>query len=76
MTPKARSKGRGLVEVRMDELKAKGNDRTAKEEDQLPPLQVVNEMLARGLEFCRWTCRNPTPRAMPEDGKMALLSAP
>lgn len=30
---------------------AKGKDASAKEEDQLTILQIVNEMLARGIEF-------------------------
>ena len=66
-------KGRGLVKVRMDELKAKGNDRTAKEEDQLSTLQVVNEMLARGLEFLPVDLyKSDATRYVPEDGKIRL----
>ena len=41
--------GRSAVK-RNDELMAKGKDASAKEEDQLT-LQIVNEMLARGIEF-------------------------
>ena len=66
-------KGRGLVKVRMDELKTKGNDRTAKEEDQLSTLQVVNEMLARGLEFLPVDLyKSDATRYVPEDGKIRL----
>ncbi|MBC8569709.1 PolC-type DNA polymerase III [Zongyangia hominis] len=66
-------KGRGLVKVRMDELKAKGNDRSAKEEDQLSTLQVVNEMLARGLEFLPVDLyQSDATRYVPEDGRLRL----
>ncbi len=37
--------------MKMDALKAKGNERTAKEEDQYTTLQIINEMLCRGFEF-------------------------
>lgn len=43
--------GRAAVKRKMDELTAKGKDASAKEEDQLTILQIVNEMLARGIEF-------------------------
>ena len=43
--------GRSAVKRKMDELMAKGKDASAKEEDQLTILQIVNEMLARGIEF-------------------------
>ena len=43
--------GRAAVKRKMDELMAKGKDASAKEEDQLTILQIVNEMLARGIEF-------------------------
>ena len=43
--------GRSAVKRKMDELMTKGKDASAKEEDQLTILQIVNEMLARGIEF-------------------------
>lgn len=43
--------GRAAVKRKMDELMAKGKDASAKEEDQLTILQIVNEMLARGIAF-------------------------
>ena len=43
--------GRSAVKRKMDELMAKGKDASAKEEDQLTILQIVNEMLARGIAF-------------------------
>ena len=44
-------KGKAAVKMKMDGLKMKGNERTAKEEEQYSSLQIVNEMLARGLSF-------------------------
>ena len=44
-------KGLGAVKARMAEIRAKGMDRTAQEEDCYTLLQVVGEMLARGYSF-------------------------
>ena len=44
-------KGRDAVKRRMAEIKAKGNDAQPKELNMYPTLQVVNEMMARGVEF-------------------------
>ena len=35
----------------MEEIKLKGNDKTAKDESTYIVLQIVIEMLARGIEF-------------------------
>ena len=43
--------GKTAVRLKMDELIAKGNERSAKENDSLSTLQIIYEMLARGLEF-------------------------
>ena len=43
--------GKSMVKLKMDELKAKGNERTAKESDQMATLHIVYEMLCRGLKF-------------------------
>ena len=44
--------GKTAVRLRMDELLAKPqNERSAKENDSLGTLQIIYEMLARGLEF-------------------------
>lgn len=43
--------GRDYVRTRMSEIKAKGRDASATEESELTGLQVVLEMLARGIEF-------------------------
>ncbi len=44
-------KGRDAVKRLMAEIKAKGNDAAPKEQNMYPSLQVVNEMMARGVEF-------------------------
>ena len=44
-------RGKSAVRMKMEALKAKGNERTTKEEDQYTTLQIINEMLCRGFEF-------------------------
>ncbi len=43
--------GREAVKAVMNEIKAKGNEATAKEENMYVAMQVVNEMMVRGVEF-------------------------
>ncbi len=43
--------GRDYVKAKMDAISAKGNDATAKEQNEYTGLQVVLEMMARGIEF-------------------------
>ncbi len=43
--------GRDAVKRRMAEIKQKGKDAQPKELNMYPTLQVVNEMMARGIEF-------------------------
>lgn len=43
--------GREAVRRKMEEIKAKGRDASKTEQDQYVALQVVNEMMARGIEF-------------------------
>lgn len=45
------SLGREAVREKMREIDAKGRDASATEKDQYVALQVVNEMMARGIEF-------------------------
>lgn len=66
-------RGRSTVRMRMDSLKAKGMERTAKEEEQYVNLQTINEMLARGYEFLPVDLfRSHAVRYLPEDGKLRL----
>ncbi|WMJ23638.1 PolC-type DNA polymerase III [Paludicola sp. MB14-C6] len=44
-------KGLNTVRLRIEELKAKGNERSVKEEDTFAMLLIINEMLCRGFEF-------------------------
>ena len=44
-------KGRNAVKARMLEIKQKGKEAAPKEQNMYPGLQVVNEMMARGIEF-------------------------
>lgn len=43
--------GREAVKFKIAELRAKGNERTAKESSTYDSLMIVNEMMARGYEF-------------------------
>lgn len=43
--------GKAAVKRKMEEIKLKGNDKTAKDESTYVVLQIVIEMLARGIEF-------------------------
>ncbi len=43
--------GKAAVKKKMEEIKLKGNDKTAKGESTYIVLQIVIEMLARGIEF-------------------------
>ncbi len=49
--PVSAVKGLDAVKVKMAEIKAKGNEKSKKEEDLFGALQMTREMLARGFEF-------------------------
>lgn len=44
-------KGKAVVKQRLEELMAKGNERTVKENDSYETLLIINEMLSRGYSF-------------------------
>ncbi len=65
--------GREAVKQCMNEIKAKGNDATAKEEGTYVAMQVVNEMMARGVEFLPVDLyKSHAKTYLIEDGKIRL----
>ena len=65
--------GREAVKAKMKMLKAKGNECSAKESSTLDMLYVINEMMARGLEFLPVDIYKSDARTyLPEDGKIRL----
>ncbi len=67
--------GRGAVKKKMDEIKQKMNMKqaTAKEEGTFTSLQVINEMMARGVEILPIDIYKSTAnRYILEDGKIRL----
>ncbi len=61
------------VKKKMEEIKNKGNDKTAKEEGTYVVLQIVIEMLARGIEFLPVDIYKSDWRVYKiEDGKIRL----
>ena len=65
--------GKEAVKRKMNEIKLKGNEATAKEESQYVVLQIVIEMLARGYEFLPVDLNKSDWRVYKiEDGKIRL----
>ena len=67
--------GRSAVKAKMDEIKVKMNNKTAtaKEEGTFTSLQVINEMMARGVELLPIDIYKSTAnRYVVEDGKIRL----
>lgn len=65
--------GKAAVKRKMEEIKLKGNDRTAKDESTYVVLQIVIEMLARGIEFLPVDIYKSDSRIYRiEDGKIRL----
>ena len=66
-------KGRAAVRQRMKEIQQKGHDATAKEEAAFTTFQIVNEMLARGIEVLPIDLyRSDAKRYLVEEGKIRL----
>ena len=65
--------GLSAVRRKMEEIKAKGKEATAKESDTCDILQVVQEMLCRGFEFLPIDLyKSHSHKFLPEDGKIRL----
>ncbi len=69
----AAMKGQGFVKTRIDALYAKGTERTAKEDSQLEMLQIIYEMLKRGIQLLPVDLyRSSATMYRIEDGKIRL----
>jgi DNA polymerase-3 subunit alpha (Gram-positive type) len=65
--------GRDAVKRRMADIKIKGKDAQPKELNMFPTLQVVNEMMARGVEFLPVDIYKSTASTYEiEDGKIRM----
>ncbi|QEY34107.1 PolC-type DNA polymerase III [Caproiciproducens galactitolivorans] len=66
-------KGRDAVRRRMNEIKMKGKEASAKEEAAYSTFQIINEMLARGIEVLPVDLyKSDAKKFLVEDGKIRL----
>lgn len=66
-------KGRQAVLNKMQLIKSRGKDASQKEQAELPMLQIINEMLARGIEILPIDIyKSKAKRFVIEDGKIRL----
>lgn len=66
-------RGKSITKMKMDELRSKGMERTAKENDTLAMLQLIYEMQCRGFEFLPVDLYQSHPtRYQVEEGKIRL----
>ena len=67
------AQGREAVRRRMNEITMKGKEASKKEEDAFATLQIVNEMLARGIQVLPVDLyRSHAKKYLVEDGKVRL----
>ena len=65
--------GKEVVQMRLEALRLKGNDRSVKENDTYVTLQIINEMLCRGYSFLPVDLyRSHATDYQIEDGKIRL----
>ena len=65
--------GRQAVKFKMNEIKSKGNDKTAKESGTYDMLLLTNEMMARGFDFLPINIyKSHATKYTVEDGKIRL----
>ncbi|HBC25918.1 MAG TPA: PolC-type DNA polymerase III, partial [Ruminococcaceae bacterium] len=66
-------KGRDAVRHRMNEIRMKGKEASKKEEDEYASFQIVNEMLARGVEVLPIDLyQSDSRKFLVEEGKIRL----
>ncbi len=66
-------KGQGNVERKIKEIEEKGNDATAKENEELTILYMVREAMARGIKFSPVDLKSSDAfKFLPENGKIRM----
>ena len=66
-------RGQRAIEERMDEIIRKGKDASAKEQDDMPVLELAYEMYARGYEFAPARLgRSDAMKFLADEGKVRL----